>query len=359
MTGEHIEIRVEIAHVDVEMHRALRAVDQHRHAMGMGDGDDVLDRRHRAQHIGHLGDGDDLRALGQRALERIQRERAVVGDIDPFQHRALAFAMEMPGHDIGMMLHHGKHDFIALPDMGDAEAGGDQVDRLRRRARKNDLVVRGRIEKPAHGFARRLVSLGRRVGQIMQAAMHIGVFVLVSVRQAFDHRPRLLRRGGIVEIDQRLAIGALGQNRKIGAQGLGVERQVWRISHEFVHAAVSLARIPAMKFLPQDNFAATGPPGATSRQNGVTSSARAPALISSITASDTIRRNMLDVIGQVTSAAFCVANSRRMSKTSRVAPRGSVGASDAVTTNASLTPPRRKSAVCSSRSSASMRRPPT
>ena len=69
-----------------------------------------------------------------------------------FRRRALALAMEMPGHDVGVMLHHGEHDLVAGPDMGEAEAGGDEVDRLGRRAGEDDLVGRGGVEEAAHAF---------------------------------------------------------------------------------------------------------------------------------------------------------------------------------------------------------------
>src|SRR5258708_34931122 len=106
----------------------------------------------------------------------------------------------------------------------------------------------------------------------MEAAVHVSVFVAGGVRQALDDGARLLRRGGVVEIDQRLTVGALGENWKVGAQSLDVERQARLVSDEFVHATISLRRISAMKFLPQVNFAPVGPSGATSRQDGVTRS---------------------------------------------------------------------------------------
>src|SRR5215813_8661375 len=49
----------------------------------------------------------------------------------------------------------------------------------------------------AHFLARILVRLGRGIGEVMQAAMHIGVFGGVGVRDALQHRLRLLRRGGV------------------------------------------------------------------------------------------------------------------------------------------------------------------
>ncbi len=46
--------------------------------------------------------------------------------------------------------------------------------------------ARAGVEEAAHGLARLLVCLGRRVGEVMQAAMDVGVFVLVGLR----HRRR-------------------------------------------------------------------------------------------------------------------------------------------------------------------------
>ena len=83
------------------------------------------------------------------------------------------------------------------------------------RAGEDDLVGRFRVEEGAHFLARVLVGVGRGIGEIMQAAMHIGVFMLVDMGHALDHLPRLLRRGGIVEIDERLAVGLFAQDRKI------------------------------------------------------------------------------------------------------------------------------------------------
>ena len=89
-------------------------------------------------------------------------------------------------------------------------------------SRKNDFVGRSGVEEGAHFFARGLIGVGRGIGEIMQAAMDIGVFVLIGMVHALDHRARLLRRGGIVEIDQRLAIGSFGQDREIRADACDV-----------------------------------------------------------------------------------------------------------------------------------------
>ncbi len=62
------------------------------------------------------------------------------------------------------------------------------------------------VEELRDLVARALIGFGRGIGEIMQAAMHVGVFGLVRLLHAVEHGVRLLRRRGVVEIDQRLAI---------------------------------------------------------------------------------------------------------------------------------------------------------
>ena len=115
VAGEDVEIAVEIAHVDVQMHRALRAVDQHRNAARMRELDDLLHRHHGAERVRHLRDRDHLGARAEQLLEFVDQEIAFVVDRRPFDHRALALAQEMPRHDVGMVLHDREHDLVARP----------------------------------------------------------------------------------------------------------------------------------------------------------------------------------------------------------------------------------------------------
>ena len=116
MAGEHIEIAVDIAHVDVEMHGALRAVDQHRDAAGVRQLHHVLHRHLGAERIRHLGDRHHLGARPEQLLELLDEEIAVLVDRRPFDHRAVTLAQEMPGHDVGMVLHDREHDLVALAE---------------------------------------------------------------------------------------------------------------------------------------------------------------------------------------------------------------------------------------------------
>ena len=90
----------------------------------------------------------------EQLLEFVEEEIAVVVDRRPFDDGAAALAMEMPGHDIGMVLHDREHDLVALADHHAAEALRHEIDRLGGVAGEDDLVLGRRVEEAAHAFAR-------------------------------------------------------------------------------------------------------------------------------------------------------------------------------------------------------------
>jgi len=53
--------------------------------------------------------------------------------------------------------------------------------------------------------------------------MNVRVFLLDVLGAPLDHHHRDLRRGGIVEINQRLAIHSLAQDRKVFANALNIQ----------------------------------------------------------------------------------------------------------------------------------------
>ena len=183
---------------------------------------DFLDRHERAEHVRHVRDGDHLGARRQKLLEFVDEKMALIVDRRPFDHRALTLAQEMPRHDVGMVLHDREHDLVAGLDALAPERIGDEIDRLRRIAGEDDLFLAPGIEKGRDFLARALVSFGRLVGQIMQAAMHVGVLRRVGLVEPIEHGARLLRRSGVVEIDERLAIDLHRQDRKIRPDAVDV-----------------------------------------------------------------------------------------------------------------------------------------
>ncbi len=57
----------------------------------------------------------------------------------------------------------------------------------------------------------------------MHAAMNVGAIHFMKFANGFDHRVRLLRRGGVVQIHQRLAVYGLLQDREILPDAFDVE----------------------------------------------------------------------------------------------------------------------------------------
>jgi len=139
MTGEYIEVAIEIAHVDGHVHGGLTAVDEHGNAALMSDSYHLLDRDHRAEHVRHVGDGNHLRARRQKRFELLDQELAVVSDRRPFDDRSSAVIV--PRHDVRMVLHNRQDDLIALADDKPAARLRHEVDRHRRVTREDDLVA--------------------------------------------------------------------------------------------------------------------------------------------------------------------------------------------------------------------------
>jgi hypothetical protein len=99
-------------------------------------------------------------------------------------------------------------------------------------------------------FACALVSSGRPLAQIVNAAMDVGVFLLDVKNAAVDNDLRDLRRRAIVEIDQRLAVYRLVQDWKVRTNTLDVPDSGWssrfdciRYCHEFFNPLKATVRV--------------------------------------------------------------------------------------------------------------------
>ena len=72
-----------------------------------------------------------------------------------------------------------------------------------------------RVQKAGDLAAHGLVLVGRKVRKVVQAPVNVGIFHRIGLRDRVDHHLRLLRRGAVVQIDQRLAVHLPRQDRKI------------------------------------------------------------------------------------------------------------------------------------------------
>jgi len=90
-----------------------------------------------------------------------------------------------------MMLEPGDDDLIVLLNILTSPALRNQVDCLGGSAHEDDLARSTGIEEPARLLTGRLVGICCARSEFVRGAMHIGVFVLVKVADAIDHRLRL------------------------------------------------------------------------------------------------------------------------------------------------------------------------
>ena len=89
-------------------------------------------------------------------------------------------------------------------DPGAPEAGGDEVDPLGGAADEDDLLAAFGVEELGDAAACALVGERRLLREPVDPAVDVGVLLLVVAGHRGDDGARLLRRRGVVEIDQRL-----------------------------------------------------------------------------------------------------------------------------------------------------------
>ena len=94
----------------------------------------------------------------------------------------------------------------------------DQVDGLGGAAHEDDFLRSAAFRNFCTVSRARVVLFGGVLGEKMHAAMNIGVVALVVAGDRVDHRLRLLRGRGVVQIDQRLAVHLLPQDREIARE---------------------------------------------------------------------------------------------------------------------------------------------
>ena len=89
---------------------------------------------------------------------------------------------------------------------------------------------RRRVDQRADFLAGRLIEVGRLIAQPVNAAVNVGVVLFVGFDDRLNDLPRVLGRGGIVEVRQRHAL-AVGrgmergvENGKVAADVLHIQR---------------------------------------------------------------------------------------------------------------------------------------
>ncbi len=216
VTGPGVEVGVDLTHVERQLGHRLRAVDEADRAGGPDAPRHLGDRVDRAEHIRHVRERRQLDpSLGQHLVELVERELALLVDLQVAEPGALLLAEDLPGHDVRVVLHVGDEHLVALAHVVATPGVGDQVDRLGRVAGED-----GALGVPAHELGDpltgRLEQLGRLARQLVHAAMDRRVGVALEAVHCLDHLARALRGGGGVEVGDPLPVELAGQHREVG-----------------------------------------------------------------------------------------------------------------------------------------------
>ena len=125
----------------------------------------------------------------------------------------------LPRHEIRMMLHHGRENFVTRLEVGFAPTARHGIDRGCRALREDDFLRLAGIDELPDLFAGLLILLGTALAESMNSAMHVGVVVLVDAGDSIDHLPGPLRAGGVVEKHERMTVEHVAvENRKVFAK---------------------------------------------------------------------------------------------------------------------------------------------
>src|SRR5439155_13710860 len=76
VSGEDVEVAIEVLDVDRQVRYRLGAVQKDGHAVAVGPGDDLANRVHRAQAVGDVQHGHQPGARTQQLLELVQQQLA-------------------------------------------------------------------------------------------------------------------------------------------------------------------------------------------------------------------------------------------------------------------------------------------
>jgi hypothetical protein len=100
---------------------------------------------------------------------------------------------------------------------------GHQVDALGGSADEDQLVRFRDAQALLEVGPGPIVGIRRLATEVVYAAVNIGVLVGEKARQGLDDAARLLGRGAVVEIDERIAINLARENGEIGAERRRIE----------------------------------------------------------------------------------------------------------------------------------------
>ena len=220
---EGVEVAIERLQVDLQVRRRLRPVDDDHRAHRMRQPGELRGGIHGAERVRDVRERHDLGSPLERAPVVGEVDAPVPGDLHHPQRRALLLTQHLPRHEVRVVVHGRHHHAVAGAHVGAAVGAGHEVDRLRGAAREHHALRRPGVDESRQPGARRLVRFRGANREVVGPAMHVGVGGPVVLGDGVEHGLRLLGRRRVVEIDERVTVLPLRQQREIGPEAGGVE----------------------------------------------------------------------------------------------------------------------------------------
>ena len=211
---EGIEVAVERLHVHAAVHHPLAAVDDDDRPDGMGRADDGPQVGPRAERIGGLRHSDHARACVEQRFEQVGAQRPLVVEGQHAQLGPLALGEQLPRHEVRVVFHLADDDVVARMHEALAPGVGHRVERRRGPGREDHLLLRRGAQEGGNPLAGRLVARRGLLREQVHAAVDVGIQLAVQPVDGLDHRQGLLRRGSVVEVDQRPPVDFACEDRK-------------------------------------------------------------------------------------------------------------------------------------------------
>ncbi len=218
VAAEGVEVAADRGDIDRQVGHGLGAVHQHQRTRLVGQAGHLDHGVDGAQRVGHVGEGDQLRLEPEEHLEHVLTEHAVVGDRDELEVRVLLLGQDLPRDQVRVVLHLGEDDHVAPADVAPAPRVGDEVDRLGGVPGPDDLAGVRDADQTGDLAASTLVGSRGALGQLVDAAMDVGVVAAVVGVDRLDDHARLLRGRRGVQVDQRVPVHLLVQDREVRPQ---------------------------------------------------------------------------------------------------------------------------------------------
>ena len=197
------------------MRHQLSAIDHHDGTDALGGGNELIHRPKGAGDIRHARHGDDLHRIVEYAVQLAEIHFVILGEIQIDELDACVAGYQLPGDDVGVVLHDGeKHLVSRLQDVEPVPVG-DSVQGRGRSAGEYDLVWRTGIDERRHPGPGSLVGIGGLDGKCMGTAVHVRVHRPVVVVDGIKHLHRFLSGGCRVEIHEGVPVHLTAENGEI------------------------------------------------------------------------------------------------------------------------------------------------